>query len=104
MRKVHLGGNNKLYSQGNWVYLDYSGFTFKLDAGRNDSIYIYKDNNTLYVLSENNNLNYVSLTVFSLDNGATIGDIFIQDYAEAEAILGMKQYPTKIRYLSQWID
>lgn len=103
MRKVNLGGKDKLYNQDNWIHLDYNGSTFKLDVGRNDSIYLYKDNNALYVLAENHSLNYVSLTVFSLDNGVTIGDVFIQDYAEAEAILSMKQYPTKIKHLSNWL-
>lgn len=103
MRKVKLGGKNKLHSEGNWVYLDHKGFTFKLGAGRNDSIYVYKDNNALYVLAENKHLNYVSLTVFGLCSGECIGDVFIQDYAEAEAILDMKQLPTKIRHLSNWL-
>jgi len=77
-------------------------YTHKIQAGRDDDIYVYQQGDQTFVLNKNKNLGYVGLEVFC--NSEWVGNIFLNEFRFEEEFNGNEfSAITLIRRLSEYI-
>lgn len=88
------------------VTLNINNFKYILGCGNSDFIRLYQYRDFIYVLSYNMSLNYISLEVINMSEGAEVGSIFLDsnELDSLEINIFELSNEEQINYLLEYIN